>query len=281
MPKLESLSLISRIKDTSLIRRKKTKKPKIGLALSGGAVWGISHIGVLKALEDNHIPISFIGGTSIGALVGALYAAGMTVPQLEELALTIQWKDISKISLLFRGWLSNEPMEPYIHKLIGDLSFSDLKIPFQAVATDLINGEEIILKSGKLSTALRATTAIPGVYQPVQMDNKTLVDGGIVNNVPIRMVRAMGADLVIGVSLSSVLNNWVPKNSLEVILKSYSIMQQKCIAREMVQADIPVHVDMTGCSPIDFSCAKTAYNRGLIAGLMAVDQIHAKKMDMA
>lgn len=279
MPKPTPLSLISRIKDTSLIRKKNAKKLKIGLALSGGAVWGISHIGVLKAFEDNQIPISFIGGTSIGALIGALYAAGMTVAELESLALNTQWKDISKLSLLFRGLLSNEPMEQYIENLVGNLTFDDLKIPFQAVATDLITGEEVILKSGKLATALRATTAIPGIYQPVQIENKTLVDGGIVNNVPIQMVRNMGADLVVGVSLSSVLNNWIPKNSLEVILKCYSIMQQKCVSREMVHADIPIHVDMTNCSPIDFSCAKTSYNRGLIAGLMAVDQIQAKRKD--
>ena len=279
MPRPTPVSLISLFKDTSLMRKKNVKEPKIGLALSGGAIWGISHIGVLKAFEDNHIPISFIGGTSIGALIGALYAGGMTVAQLEELALNTQWKDISKLSLLFRGLLSNEPMEQYIHNLIGDLSFSDLQIPFQAVATDLISGEEVILKSGKLSTAIRATTAIPGIYQPVQIGNTTLVDGGIVNNVPIQMVRDMGADLVVGVSLFSALNNWIPKNSLEVILKCYSIMQQKCVSREMVHSDIPVKVDMTNCSPLDFSCAKTAYNRGLIAGLMAVDEIHAKRKD--
>ncbi|SHJ72862.1 NTE family protein [Geosporobacter subterraneus DSM 17957] len=279
MPKPKPLSLISHIKDTSLFRKKNTKELKIGLALSGGAVWGISHIGVLKAFEDNHIPISFIGGTSIGALIGALYAAGMTVAELENLALNTQWKDISKLSLLFRGLLSNEPMEQYIENLVGNLTFDDLKIPFQAVAADLITGEEVILKSGRLSAALRATTAIPGIYQPVQIENRTLVDGGIVNNVPIQMVRDMGADLVVGVSLSSVLNNWIPKNSLEVILKCYSIMQQKCISREMVHADIPIHIDMTNCSPIDFSCAKTSYNRGLIAGLMAVDQIQAKRKD--
>lgn len=279
MLKPTPLSLISRIKDTSLVRKKNTKELKIGLALSGGAVWGISHIGVLKAFEDNHIPISFIGGTSIGALIGALYAAGMTVAELENLALNTQWKDISKLSLLFRGLLSNEPMEQYIENLVGNLTFDDLKIPFQAVAADLITGEEVILKSGRLSAALRATTAIPGIYQPVQIENRTLVDGGIVNNVPIQMVRDMGADLVVGVSLSSVLNNWIPKNSLEVILKCYSIMQQKCVSREMVHADIPIHIDMTNCSPIDFSCAKTSYNRGLIAGLMAVDQIQAKRKD--
>ncbi len=279
MPKPKPLSLISHIKDTSLFRKKNTKELKIGLALSGGAVWGISHIGVLKAFEDNHIPISFIGGTSIGALIGALYAAGMTVAELENLALNTQWKDISKLSLLFRGLLSNEPMEQYIENLVGNLTFEDLKIPFQAVAADLITGEEVILKSGRLSAALRATTAIPGIYQPVQIENRTLVDGGIVNNVPIQMVRDMGADLVVGVSLSSVLNNWIPKNSLEIILKCYSIMQQKCVSREMIHADIPIHIDMTNCSPIDFSCAKTSYNRGLIAGLMAVDQIQSKRKD--
>lgn len=262
------------LKNTAFLK-KPIEEEKIGLALSGGSLWGIAHIGVLKALEDNHIPISFIAGTSVGALIGALYAAGLSASELETLAISTQWKDISKLSLPFRGLLSNEPMEQYVHKLIGDITFSELKIPFQAVAADLISGEEVILKRGKLSTALRATTAIPGIYQPVQIEDKTLVDGGIVNNVPISVTRNMGSDLIVAVSLSSSLNNWIPKNSLEVILKSYSIMQQKIVRREMVHADISIDVDMTGCSPMDFSNGKTVYNRGLSAALLAIDQIQS------
>ncbi|MBB6216921.1 NTE family protein [Anaerosolibacter carboniphilus] len=239
------------------------KDPTIGLALGGGAVWGISHIGVLKTLEDHRIPIHYISGTSIGALVGGLYAAGVSTDRLYSLALSTQWKNLSKLALPISGILSNEPMEGFIHHLIGNKTFSDLKTPFVAVTTDLLTGEDIILSSGKLSRAIRASTAIPGIFHPIVIDNHTLVDGGVVSNVPVQAVKSFGPDIVIAVNLVPSLEDWLPTTGLEVILKSLFIMQQKVVTRETSQADIVINLSMKGFSPMDFSKSKELYQKGI------------------
>ncbi|KXG74283.1 patatin-like phospholipase family protein [Thermotalea metallivorans] len=247
--------------------------PTIALALGGGAVWGISHIGILKVLENHHIPVHYMSGTSIGALVGGLYAAGIPLQKLYELAISTQWKNLSKLSLPLGGILSNEPMEFFICNLIGNKTFEDLKIPFVAVATDLLTGEEIILHSGKLSTAIRASTAIPGIFHPIHINNRTLVDGGVVSNVPVHAVKGFNPDITIAVNLVPSLEDWLPSNSLETILKSLFIMQQKVVAKETSQADLVINLSMKGFSPIDFSKAKELYQKGMMTGLSYISRI--------
>lgn len=247
--------------------------PTIGLALGGGAVWGISHIGILKVLENHHIPVHYMSGTSIGALVGGLYAAGIPVQKLYELAISTQWKNLSKLSLPLGGILSNEPMEVFICNLIGDKTFEDLKIPFVAVATDLLTGEEIVLRSGKLSTAIRASTAIPGIFHPIPINNRTLVDGGVVSNVPVHAVKDFNPDITIAVNLVPSLEDWLPNNSLETILKSLFIMQQKVVAKETSQADLVINLSMKGFSPIDFSKSRELYQKGMLTGLSYISRI--------
>ena len=257
----------------NLIKGKKKNKPLIGLALGGGAAWGISHVGVLKALEENHISISCICGTSIGSLIGGLYAAGISTERLFDLVTHAKWKKLSHLSLPLNGFLSNEPMEELIENIIGDRTFHSLNIPFAAVATDLVSGEEVILDKGKFSTAIRASCAIPGIFQPVHYNGRTLVDGGVVNNVPVSVAKKMGADMVIGVNVSPLLNHWMPKNSLQIILKSYLIMQNKVARREASEADVLIAVDTNGYSPIDLTSSRDLYHRGYLAGLTNIDKI--------
>ena len=267
------------IKGPSLLNRVKSipspYKPKVGLALGGGSVWGVAHIGVLKAMEDHQVPIHYISGTSAGALVGGMYAAGIPVERLKELAFSMQWKDISKLSLPLRGLLSNEPMDLFITNLIGNKTFDDLQIPFSAVATDLVSGKEVILDSGNLSTAIRASTAIPGIFQPVSLSNQQLADGMIVNKVPASLVKSMGANVVIAVNLFSSIDHWAPRNSLQVILKSYLIMQQRIASHETSHADITLHVDLKNYNPMDFTKAQEIYNKGYAAALNQMDIIQA------
>ncbi|MBS3994650.1 MAG: patatin-like phospholipase family protein [Alkaliphilus sp.] len=251
----------------------KGNKYRVGLALGGGAVWGISHIGVLKALKDNDIPIDCICGTSIGSIVGGLYATGLSINELLNLATHTQWKEFSQLSLPINGLLSNEPMDQFINNIIGEKNIEDLKIPFIAVATDIISGEEILLDKGKLSTAMRASSAIPGIFQPVNFKGRTLVDGGVINNVPASVVKKMGADIIIAVSTTPSLDHWAPKNSLQIILKAFLIMQNKVILGETVLADVFITVDTKGYSPIDLSSSRELYNRGLIAGLSNLEEI--------
>ncbi len=259
---------------TKKIINKKKKKPKIGLALGGGAAWGICHIGVLQALEDNNIHIDFISGTSIGSLVGGLYSAGVSVDRLRYLALHAQWKSISQLSLPFRGVLSNQPMGDFINSEIGHITFNDLYIPFSAVATDLITGNEEILDKGEVSTAIRASCAVPGIFRPVIINNQTLVDGGVANNVPVSVVKDMGADIIIAVNTFPSLEHWEPKNSLQIILKTFLIMQSKMAELETALADVLISIDTKGHNPVDLNNAKNLYNKGLIAGLASIEKIN-------
>ncbi|MDF2547277.1 MAG: hypothetical protein K0R93_2175 [Anaerosolibacter sp.] len=249
------------------------KEPTIGLALGGGAVWGISHIGVLKALENHQIPIHYISGTSIGALVGGLYAAGISTDKLYNLALSTQWKNLSKLSLPLSGLLSNAPMDNYIHQLIGNKTFADLKIPFVAVTTDLLTGEDIILSSGKLSKAIRASTSIPGIFHPMVIDNHTLVDGGVTSNVPVQALKCFSPDIVIAVNLVPSLSDWLPTTGLEVILKSLFIMQQRVVVKETSQADFVINLSMKEFSPIDFSKSRELYQKGMSEAISHIEQI--------
>ncbi len=270
-------SFINSFNPLSLLKKKLDfsykNDPTIGLALGGGAVWGISHIGVLKVFEDHQIPIHYISGTSIGALVGGLYAAGVSTERLYALALSAQWKNLSKLTLPMGGILSNEPMEDFIHHAIGNKAFSDLKIPFLAVTTDLLTGGDIILRSGKLSSAIRASTAIPGIFHPMVIANHTLVDGGVVSNVPVQAVKSFDPDIVIAVNLVPALDDWLPTTGLEVILKSLFIMQQRVVAKETSQADIVINLSMKGFSPIDFSRSRELYQKGVWDGLSYVAEI--------
>ncbi|QZY54344.1 patatin-like phospholipase family protein [Crassaminicella profunda] len=236
-------------------------------------MWGIAHIGVLKALEENNIPIHYISGTSIGSLIGGLYALGTSTKKLSSLATSTHWNHLCRISLPLGGLFSNEPMEKFLYNLIGEKTFSDVKIPFSAITTDLITGEEVVIHSGKISTAIRASTAIPGIFHPVLLNNRTLVDGGVVNNVPIHVLREMGADVIIGVNLSPDFNHWRPKNSFEIILKSFLIMQNKVARSELEKADIIIDMNMKDFNPMDFRKAKDLLKKGYKEGLSKIEEI--------
>ncbi len=177
---------------------------KVGLALSGGGALGLAHVGVIKTLVQNNIPIDFISGTSIGAFVGGLYAATKDVKILEEIALNNNWKEI--FNLFFDpgfkgGLITGNKIINLIEKYTGKVDFSDLKIPFTAVATDFNTGQIVEINKGKLCTAIRASIAVPIFFQPEIIDGKILFDGGFSSPYPVKTVKKMGADIVIGVNL--------------------------------------------------------------------------------
>ncbi|MBU0479155.1 patatin-like phospholipase family protein [bacterium] len=178
------------------------KKTKIGLALGGGAARGLAHIGVLKALVENNVPVDMIAGTSIGALVGACFAKDGEINTLEEIILNIDWRQLAllldpNLALLKKGFIHGEKIKELLRSIIGDIEFKDLKIPLRVIATDVITGEEVVIDSGSVAEAVRASISIPVIFTPVKFENKFLVDGGIVNPVPVNIVRNMGAKLVI------------------------------------------------------------------------------------
>jgi len=180
----------------------KKKELKIGLALGSGAARGLAHIGVLKALIEEGIPIDYISGSSMGALVAAYYARKGEIANLEEIALKVDWKQLTRLldpnlALLFKGVIHGKKVKELLRTLIGDVEFKDLKIPLAVVATDVNTGEEVIIKEGSVVEAVRASISIPAIFMPVKLKNRFLIDGGIVNPVPVKVVKDMGATFVI------------------------------------------------------------------------------------
>ena len=176
---------------------------KIALVLGSGAARGLSHIGVLKILEEHKIPIHMVVGTSMGAMVGGAYAAGLSASQIEEIACGTNWLQVAKIlfpkKLQSKALLDGERVQEFLLALFGERKIEDLQIPFASIATDIWAGEEIILDSGSLITAIRASISVPFLFTPMELNGRHLVDGGVVNPLPINIARDMGADIVIAV----------------------------------------------------------------------------------
>ena len=191
-----------------LLVKCKKKGLKIGLALGSGSARGLAHVGVILALEAYNIPIDIIAGTSIGSVIGALYASGATIEQLEEVALSIKKsKTLFMIDPVFphSGLISGDRIEKMLNQFsLKDKTFDDLKIPFAAVATDVESGAKVILNQGKVIDAVRASISIPGIFTPVKYQDYYLVDGGVVDPVPVDVAQMMGADIIIAVSLAKI-----------------------------------------------------------------------------
>lgn len=176
-------------------------RPKVGLALGGGVARGLAHIGVLSVLEKSGVPIDCIAGTSMGAIIGASYAAGLGIADLKAVAARTGWQHVSGFGLGFNSLFSFRKLERWIEDMIGEFDVRDLAIPFAAVASDLSTSERVVLSRGRLCTALRASSSVPGFAEPVEWEGRQLVDGGITDNVPADVARLLGADYVIGVDV--------------------------------------------------------------------------------
>jgi NTE family protein len=184
----------------------------IGLTLGGGAVRGLAHLGVLSVLEEATVPIEFVSGCSAGAVLGAIYCAGMPIEQIKHYSSFMGWRRIAQRSVSYEGIITFEKMERWLIMLIGDVEFSDLKRPFAVVTMDADSGERIVLSEGRVAPAVRASCSIPGLVTPVKLNGRHLVDGGIVDNLPVNVARELGADYVIGVDVVEPLyqRSWGP-----------------------------------------------------------------------
>lgn len=180
----------------------KTKK-KVGLALGGGAARGIAHIGVLKAFVEHKIPIDFIAATSAGAVGASFYAAGLSIDKIVEIAENLTWKNFSRFKLSRKGLVSSKPIEELIEKHAGKITFKDLSLPVNILVTDILTGEGVQLNDPdmKVALAVRASASFPGIYEPIEINNRYFCDGGAAFNLPCKVVREMGADIVIGVNV--------------------------------------------------------------------------------
>lgn len=220
-------------------------KKKRGLALGGGAVLGAAHIGVLKAIDEHRIHINRIAGTSIGAFVAAFVAFGKSWEEIREIASELKWMDITGLSLSRYALLSNEKLGELIVEHIGDRNIEDADIPLAMVAADIATGEKVVLDKGPVARAAMASTCIPGIFYPVEIDGRKLVDGGIVENVPVITLKSMGARKVIAVDLNARHAYGEPENILDVILNSFHYMMQAAATLQKEDADLLIEPDLS------------------------------------
>ena len=259
----------------------KTARPvRIGLALGGGAARGFAHIGVIKALEAQGITPDLVVGTSAGSLVGALYAAGNNGFALHKLALEMDEAAISDWSVpLFAkatGVLKGEALQNYVNKAVNNMPLEKLKMPFGTVATDLKNGEPILFQRGNTGAAVRASSAVPGVFQPVRIGERSYVDGGLVSPVPVRFAREMGADFVIAVNISSQPDAQPSTSTLDVLLQTFAIMGQSINAYELKDADVVIQPRLGTMKGNDFPGRNTAILAGEQAASALMPEIKRK-----
>ena len=221
-------------------------RKRVGLALGGGGARGMAHVGVIRLLEREGIPIDCIAGTSAGSLVGAAYAAGFGAQELLDLALELRWHHIARLAWPHRGFVSFEKLEHWLVELVGDLTFADLRIPYAAVAADLATGEQIALRQGRLAPAVRASCSVPGIVQPVEIEGRLLSDGGVINNLPISVVRELGADVIIAVGLGAPPGEY-PKNALQMAVASLDYLLMRA-ADDPKTADVHLPIPVWGLS---------------------------------
>ena len=253
---------------------------RIGLALGGGAARGFAHIGVIKALEAQGIVPDIVVGTSAGSVVGALYAAGNNGFKLNRMALEMDEAAISDWAVpLFAkssGVLKGEAIQRYINRAVRNAPIEKFPIAFGAVATDLQNGKPILFQRGNAGMAVRASSSVPGVFQPVKIGDKTYVDGGLVAPVPVRYAREMGADFVIAVNISADPDAQPSTTSLDVVLQTFAIMGQTINRLEMKDADIVITPSLGAMKGSDFSGRNLAILAGEQAAASIMPELQAK-----
>ncbi|HWF37894.1 MAG TPA: patatin-like phospholipase family protein [Candidatus Acidoferrales bacterium] len=220
------------------------KRAKVGVALGGGFARGIAHIGVLRVLEESRIPIDFIAGTSVGALVAATYASGTPLTEMEKQGVETSFRDFGRWTVSRMGMASNERLEDYLHKFTPARYFHELKVPLSIVATDIISGESVHFTEGEIGPALRASCAYPGLFLPVEYRNHILVDGFLTETVPAPALRKMGADVIISIHLEPGLLDARPRNTIEVISRSFSIIQMAATQSWRSMTDILIEPDV-------------------------------------
>jgi len=251
------------------------KPAKIAVVLGAGASKGFAHVGVLKILEANKIPIHMIIGTSVGSVVGSLYAYGWNAFDLQKISFSIEQKDIVDLAIPDNGFIRGEKLEEFVNKTLKHTPIEKLKIPFYAVATEIQNGQETVFSRGNTGQAVRASSAIPGVFRPVRIGDKVYVDGGVVSPVAVEAAKRLGADLVIAVDISAGAERTPPGNTIETLLQSINIMYSKLAAIQLAQADVVIRPKVGHIGSADFSKRHEAVLEGEKAAIETLPQIVA------
>lgn len=251
--------------------------PRIGLALGGGAARGFAHVGVIQVLEESGIQPQLVAGTSAGSLVAAIYASGKKGDELQRVALTMEEAAIADwtLPIFSRGMLRGEALARYVNTQVHSRLIEDMPMPLGIYATDLKTGAGVLFRRGDTGTAVRASSAVPAVFQPVKISGRDYVDGGLVSPVPVRAARSMGAELVVAVDISSPPEGGVTDGTLEILLQTFSIMGKSINSLELRDADVVVRPVLTGISSGDFSARRRSIEAGRSAMLAALPQLRA------
>jgi NTE family protein len=252
------------------------KPPRIGLALGGGAARGFAHIGVIQVLEENGIKPDLIAGTSAGSLVAALYASGQSGAQLAALADSMDETSFTDWAFPGRGLIRGEGLAKYVRDHTAGLRIEQMRLPLGIVATDLDSGQGILFQRGDPGAAVRASSAVPAVFQPVRIGTREYVDGGLVAPVPVSYARQMGADLVIAVDISSAPDGAPTGDAMRMLLQTFAIMGRSINQFELRTADVVVRPRLNGVSSADFTARKRAIDAGRQAALALVVDLKAR-----
>ena len=251
--------------------------PRIGLALGGGAARGFAHVGVIQVLEEAGIRPSLVVGTSAGSLVAAIYASGKTGAQLQQIALTMEEATFTDwtLPIFNNGMLRGDALARYVNGQVGSKVIEEMPMPLGVVATDLQTGQGMLFQRGDTGTAVRASSAVPAIFQPVKISGREYVDGGLVSPVPVRYARQMGAELVIGVDISSPPEGNLASGVLQILLQTFSIMGKSINTFELKEADVVLRPALSGVGSSDFGARRRSIEAGRQAMLQMLPQLKA------
>lgn len=251
---------------------------RIGLALSGGAARGMAHIGVLKYLEERDLKPYCIAGTSAGSIVGSLYSSGKSVQQLVEIASTMSWRNMISFSFPKKGIIDSTRLLKILKQHLGDITFAELKIPLVVNAVDISNGEEIVIEEGPVAEAVQASCAIPGIFTPVKWNNRLLVDGGLLDNVPARHLSDRNLDYIIAVNVGA---QWPlqkePGNIFEILIQSYDVIRRHRDMPAYECTDVIIEPELGDITFHDTSNPGIIIDRGYDAARKALEEVTFEK----
>lgn len=261
--------------ETRPVAPAKVVAPKIAVALGGGAARGFAHVGVLKALESHGINPQIVVGTSAGSLVGALYAAGYSGFELQKIAFQLEEGSVGDWTLPNRGFIKGELLQNFVNRALQNRPIENLGKTFAAVATDLGNGETAVFRRGNAGAAVRASSSVPGIFQPVSINGREYVDGGLTSPIPVKVARSLGADVVIAVDISSRPKYAKVSDSVDVMLQTFSIMGQTIGQYELAGADVVIRPDTGAIGATGFEQKHQAIMEGEKAALAALPLIRS------
>lgn len=249
---------------------------KVAIALGGGAARGFAHVGVIKALEAQGIVPDIVVGTSAGSVVGALYVSGLSGFELQQVALGMEEDMLSDWTLPNRGVLRGEALQAFINQRVKQRTMQRLPKPLGVVATDLQSGDKVLFRTGDTGMAVRASSAVPGVFQPVEISGRDYVDGGLTSPVPVQSARAMGADFVIAVDISNVNRREKLAGTVDVLLQTFAIMGHTLSSHELKDADVVIRPKTAVLSTMDFESRHLAILEGEKAVAAIMPELKAK-----